>query len=253
MRYTLLDIVQTTLSSLDSDNVNSIDDTIESRQVVDIVRTVYNDMITRANLPEHFTFFELESFGDPSKPTLMRKPAACADVVWIKYDNKTTEHPQTSFQPVQWRPMDQFIDLMLSHNPNDSDIFEFIHNIGTATINFKGYNDRFPKFYTTFDDDTIVFDAFNAQEETTLTGNRTMIYGQKLPFFVRQNSWVPEIDLKQFSILLNEVKALSFAELKQVPNQSAEIRARRGWVHNQKHKQELGRIHRIPGPNFGRK
>jgi hypothetical protein len=253
MRYTLLDMVQTTLSSLDSDNVNSIDDTIESRQVVDIVRTVYNDMISRANLPDHFTFFELEASGNPSKPTLMTKPNTCAEIVWIKYDNKTTANPDTKFQPVMWQPMDEFIDRMLSLKPSDSDVFEFIHNIGTATINIKGHNDRFPKFYTTFDDDTLVFDSYNALEETTLTGNRTMVYGQKFPFFIRENSWVPEIDLKQFSILLNEVKALAFSELKQVPNASAERQARRGWVHNQKHKQEIGRKHYHPGPNFGRK
>lgn len=253
MRYTLLDIVQIVLSSLDSDTVNTISDTIESRQVVEIVRTVYNDMVSRANLPEHFTFFELEASGDLVKPTLMRKPLSCSDLVWIKYDNKTTEHPETNFQSVQWRPMDDFVNLMLSLNPSEDRVFEFTHNIGTATINFKGYNDRFPKFYTTFDDNTIIFDAYNANEETTLTGNRTMVYGQKFPMFQLDDSWVPDIDIKQFSVLLNEVKALAFAELKQIPNTSAEVRARRGWVHAQKHKQEIGRIHRIPGPNFGRK
>ena len=42
-KLTLLDMVQRTLSSMDSDTVNSFDDTIESEQVAYIIRDVYFD------------------------------------------------------------------------------------------------------------------------------------------------------------------------------------------------------------------
>ena len=60
---TLLRLVQDILSSLDSDEVNSISDTPESLQVANIVRTTYEDLVSLLDLPEHFSFFELTTAG----------------------------------------------------------------------------------------------------------------------------------------------------------------------------------------------
>ncbi len=45
MKYTLLEIVQEILSDMDSDEVNSIDDTTESEQVATIVKSTYLSMM----------------------------------------------------------------------------------------------------------------------------------------------------------------------------------------------------------------
>ena len=52
-KLTLLDIVQRTLSSMDSDAVDSYTDTVESEEVAYIVRDTYYDMITNLQVPEH--------------------------------------------------------------------------------------------------------------------------------------------------------------------------------------------------------
>ncbi len=41
MRRTLLDMVQEILSDMDSDEVESIDDTVEAEQVVSILKSTY--------------------------------------------------------------------------------------------------------------------------------------------------------------------------------------------------------------------
>ena len=51
MTKTLLDITQEILSEMDSDDVNSISDTVESEQVANIVITVYRDMMSNRNWP----------------------------------------------------------------------------------------------------------------------------------------------------------------------------------------------------------
>ena len=49
MKYTLLAIVQEILSDMDSDEVNSIDDTVESQQVASIVRSAYMAIMSNRN------------------------------------------------------------------------------------------------------------------------------------------------------------------------------------------------------------
>jgi len=64
----------------------------------------------------------------------------------------------------------------------------------------------------------------------------------------------PALDSTQFSLLVNQSKALAFAELKQQVHSIAERRARRAWIRLQKKKQNIpanaeGFIH---SPNYGR-
>jgi hypothetical protein len=47
MKMTLLEIVQSTLSSMDSDAVNNINDTIESTQVAEVAKEVYYELDDR--------------------------------------------------------------------------------------------------------------------------------------------------------------------------------------------------------------
>src|SRR6266576_6262503 len=82
---TLLQIVQTILASLDSDEVNSISDTAESRQVAQIVQNKYFDICTRGGLPEHKILLQLSPSTDPTKPVLMFVPSGVSNIDWIKY------------------------------------------------------------------------------------------------------------------------------------------------------------------------
>jgi hypothetical protein len=85
--YTLLDLVQIVLSSLNSDEVNSIGDTVESMQIANIIKTTYFNVITRAGLPDQNTLFQLNPSDDFSAPVLMYKPDNVSKLVWIKYFN----------------------------------------------------------------------------------------------------------------------------------------------------------------------
>jgi len=51
MKSDLLKLVQDISSSMDGDDIGSINDTFESEQIVTILRTVYRDLITTRNSP----------------------------------------------------------------------------------------------------------------------------------------------------------------------------------------------------------
>src|SRR5712671_4708655 len=80
-------MVQNILSSLDSDEVNSVGDTVESRQVANIIQNKYYDMVSRGFFPEHNKLLHLDPSNDPIRPTLMFVPSGVSKINWIKYFN----------------------------------------------------------------------------------------------------------------------------------------------------------------------
>jgi hypothetical protein len=99
MKYTLLELVQLILSSLNSDEVSAIDESPESDKVVKIIKFVYNNMVSDLNLPEQMTMFELTASGDNTKPTLMTLPADIIRLDSIRYNQKLTAETNPQFEP----------------------------------------------------------------------------------------------------------------------------------------------------------
>src|SRR6266436_8291222 len=87
MQMTLLDMTQNILSTLSSDEVNSIGDNVESQQVALILKNKYYDIINRVNLPEHQQLIQLESSLSAIAPVEMFIPDGVSEIKWIKYFN----------------------------------------------------------------------------------------------------------------------------------------------------------------------
>lgn len=253
MKMTLLELTQKILSSMDSDEVNSITDTTEASQVVDVIHAVYNDIFATANLPEHRTVFELQASGNVNLPTIMYLPASVVRLDWVKYDNILTGETENSFKNVDYMDLDDFLHYCLGMTGDNVEAVNL--TIGSDTIEFKCYNNVQPQYYTTIDDYTLVFDSYLASEDTTLQKSKTMAYGQVIPTFTRSDDFTPSLDAKQFALLFNEAKAQAWAELKQTENARAERKARKGWISLQKDKYAVAEnmtfFNKLP--HYGRK
>ena len=59
MRYSLIELVQRILESMDSDEVDSISDTVESLAVANSGKECYFDIISNLDLPEKVDIFQL--------------------------------------------------------------------------------------------------------------------------------------------------------------------------------------------------
>lgn len=254
MRYTLLKMVQLILSAMDSDEVNSIDDTTESIQVVDQIETTYNHIAATIDFPDYWDFFELEPSLDMNKPTLMRLPDGVSKLEWIKYD--ITEPGSTIRKTKDLLPMskEMFFDRMDSLDSAKPEIYSYDLLVDAATFDVRGYNDRNPTYYTTNDDRTLIFDNYDVSVGQTLMGNRTKAYGMRIPVFIREDDFIPELEPRQFTLFFNEAKAACFADLKQIANSKAEQRARRGWVQAHRKEPQITTVdsYRANAPNFGR-
>jgi hypothetical protein len=234
-KKTLLQLVQEILSSTDGGEINSYLDTTESLQVARILENTYWDIVSTSSFGAMFTFYELTASGNTSYPTIMTLPSAAVTLESLKYDYATIADPQPNLYPITFLTPDQFLQRMYSIDASSSNVTSFnypIYNSGTLSV--VAYKDTAPRYYTTYDDNTIIFDSYDASVDTTLQANKTLAYGEVNPTWTYSDNFIPNLPEKQFTILRNEAKATAYVELKQTTNSDATKKARRGWISSQK-------------------
>lgn len=242
MKQTLLELTQAVMSSMDSDEVNSINDTVESQQVATLIKNVYFDIIYRADLPEHYSIINLEASGDNTKPTLMTVPQDVAKVLNVHYDTRNTDADPVNMSLLTFLPIEDFLTYVYQFDVDADNVDSFTLTNNANTFTFYYYNDTAPQFYTTFDDSTVIFDAYNASIETTLQKNKTSCIARLIIPFTMSDTFIPGLDAEQFPLLLNEAKSLAWVEIKQSQHPIAERNSRRAWVHLQKHKDSVDNL-----------
>lgn len=255
MRYTLLKTVQLILSSGDGDEINDIGDTTESNQVVDICETVFNDLASTIDFPEQWDFFQLAATG-LSTPTILTMADNIGKVEWVQYNIAASDDPPewTAMTPLS---RTEFFARQMGLDPDDTNVFQQNYTSVLSGDEFQvlGFNDKDPSYYTTLDDNRLIFDNYDNTKYTQLPGAQFRCYGQVIPSFVRQNDWVAPFEPRQFTLYFNEAKSQYWAELKQTANPKAEQRARRGWVQTQRKQPKTppGQVQESWTPNFGRR
>lgn len=128
MKMTLLDMTQSILSSMGSDQVNSIGDTVESTQVAECLRTTYYNMLGRYDLPEHNQFVQLVASTNAAQPTLMTLPEGISRIEWVKYFDT---NPSDSQQQDQFGSFSHSLNVDIISSSIPSWIFT---STTTATI-----------------------------------------------------------------------------------------------------------------------
>lgn len=239
MKYTLLELTKAVLSSMDSDEINSINDTVESQQVVEVIKTVYDDIISRGDLTTNKTVFNLTATTNPLQPIIMTKPESIERIEWIKYDTRSDGDTTPNWTNLTYLPPVDFIDYMHSGNLEGTEIESFEYTDGPFVMTFTYRNDTAPHYYTSFDDNVIFFDSYDSEVDSTLQSSKSLCYGLKVTDFEKTDDFTPELQSQQFALLLNEAKSLAWAELKQTGHEKAEQGARRNWRHLQKTRMEV--------------
>ncbi len=251
MKLSLLDMTQSILSSLSSDEVNSINDTTESLQVAEIIRQTYFNITSRAGLREHTGLFSLDDSGDPLKPVLMYAPDNVKRIEWIKY-NDTSDTP-SSYKYVTILPNDQFLEYVNSFNTDESWVDTMVFTVGGNTYDLSYKTDTQPTYCTMFNNYYVIFDSFDVSQDSTLQASKVQAYGETTPQWLTQDDFIPDLPDNQFPLLLSEAKALAFFELKQASHPKAEQENRRQWSSIQRDKARMERPTSFDAlPNFGR-
>ena len=241
IRYTLLDIVKSVLTEMDSQEVNSWDDTSESSQVAFMVRDLYFDFLGAQNVPEQMKLVELNAAADPSNPTAFFYPEGVSRIEWIQYNTSNDSAPNWSYMDYK----DPY--LFISDLQKGS-----VTNPDRVSVDGKYFvwSNRKPTCWTSFDDTKVIMDAFDSTVDSTLQASKSLAYVAKAPQFILENDAIPLLDDNLFPPFINKCKSHIFYVLKQQAHELAMRDYRKGVI------RLTGKRSKYPTtdrPNYGRK
>lgn len=228
MKLTLLEIVQSTLSSMDSDAVNNIDDTIESNQVADVAREVYYELMSYRDWDHLFKWIQLEALSDSNYPNYLRIPSKVGRMDILKYETTTPSDNGRVIKELCYKSPADFIDIVHSRNSSESNIVTVTNPEG---VDMFIRNDHSPSYWTSFDDEHIVTDSYDYTVDSTLQAGKSSAWCRVQPTWNNSNTFIPELPEEFFPAYLAEVKATAHVYFKQQISQKDEQKARRGLAH----------------------
>jgi len=246
-KMTLLALVQNILNDMDSDEVNSINDTVEAQQIAEIVKTTYEEIISDRQWPHLKTMVQLTASGTSSRPTHMSIGDDVQEVIWLKYDKATDTDTKKKYADVIWKSPAEFMLLTNARNSDESTVDVITDDSGVDVLIL---NNQAPTYYTSFDDINLVFDSYDSDVDSTLQTSKTQAYVYAEPSLTIADATIPNLPSKNFPYLLAEAKSVAFNALRQSPNAKEEQRSRRQriWASREKWRNDGD----LQTPDYGR-
>ena len=224
MKMTLLDMVQDILSDMSGDAVNSIGDTEEALQIAQIIKSTYNEMMTRREWPHLKQLVALESYSNNLYPTYLILPKNTRRVEWITYNQRTFENPVDVFSPIKFMLPNEFIQWTNSRNTAS----DGVKVVKTPTgVSFKVLDNIPPTYFTSFDDKFVVMDSYEGMLEDTLQGANSQCEVYIYPDWYTEDGFIANLPGHLFPALLAEAKSACFYIIKQMANEKAEQQSKR--------------------------
>lgn len=248
MKMTLLELTQNILSAMDAEQVTSIEDTVESMQVAEEIRNSYYENFGNYEIKSRLQLDSLEDFTDVSGdyPHTLKIPDNVDNIKWMKYNWGTVAAPE--WHEVTYITPEQFLELVLQNVDTNSTTEAKDYSSGLIYYISK---ESHPTYWTTFDNEYVVFDSLNTIIEADVDPAKTMIYAEVIPVFTMSDSFTPDLDDKFFPALLAEAKSACFVNYKGVANSKEEQRSRRQMVRHQNNRARYNE-RRESSVNYGR-
>tara|TARA_Y100000015_G_scaffold41115_1_gene46815 strand:- start:1080 stop:1802 length:723 start_codon:yes stop_codon:yes gene_type:complete len=231
MKSTLLQVVQSILSDMDSENVNTISDTVEAQQVASVVEDTYFNIIAARDIPEHNKLIPLVSLSSTARPTHFTYPSRTKQLMRVDYNIGTSSAPD--YREIVYVEPLVFMDRM-------DETAKKVTTVDQSVELFVG-NDKDPSYYTSFNDNHIIMDAYDASVEATLASNKTRAFCAIYPTFSQTDSFAIDLDQTLMPLLLAEAKSACMSLFKGGSDPKVEQSARRlkSYVQNDQYKTRL--------------
>lgn len=224
-KLTLLEMVQSTLASMASDSVNSITDSDEALVVAEIAKDTYYEILSRDDWPFLKKAKTLDAYGNASYPTFLKSPVPVAYIRNVRYNCRTSTATFDSYREIDYLEPDSFLDKVYGRTSSNSNVTTITTPDG---IKLYVYNNVAPTCYTSFDDEVLVFDAYDSAVDATLQSSKSTALVVEVPTWTQSDTFIPELPAQMFPMLLAEVKAAAHQYLKQQGSPTDAKRALRG-------------------------
>lgn len=247
-KMTLLEICQDILNDLNADGVNSIDDTIESQQVAQIVKSTYFALMHVRNWKGNQQLLNLIASGDDALPTHVTLPENLSELSFINYDCHLESDTRKVYRNVRYVYPDEFLRRQNQYD-DTVDYIDVIQDPSGVELLIR--NDMPPTYWTSFDDKVIVFDSYNKDVEDTIQSSKIQAMGFVTPTWLPEDDFIPVLPEEAFTLLLEEAKSRASIKLNQTADQKAEQEAVRQnrWLAGKQWRAHKG----ARTPNYGRR
>lgn len=224
MKKTLLEIVVDILSDMDGDYVNSINDTDEGLQVAQIVKSTYESMISNRNWPHTARLINLVPHSDNERPTHMKINDPIKEMISVYYDTRKFDDNRLNYTQIRYIDPDAFLRFTNTRNSNDLNTRLITDPSGVKLLITAN---KAPEYFTSFNDDDLVFDSFDARIDSSLQASKTQARAYVIPKFEMSDYYIPDLPDEAFAALLEEAKSRAMLRLKQVQDVKAEQESNR--------------------------
>jgi len=253
MAKTLLQIVKNTLEAMDSDTIDTIylgdGGTEESEQIASFAAQLYEYMHSIYDWPHSKILAKLDSLADSEKPNYLKVPKEVSEILWVKYRGKD----------ITWITPEAFINLSngrLTLTKDDNGVYT--ESMESDTVEVLSFDDvrmfiktnSDPTYYTSFDNEHLVFDSYDINNDTTLQQTNNTIYAVKSSVFSLDDQYIPDFPEGMYPLFQAELNRESHLRLKQV---DSPVDAKRALVSMAVQRSKIDKINKQAIPGFGRK
>lgn len=222
-KKTLLQIVQDIANDIDTDEVNSIDDTPESRQIAAIVRSTYQAIMSNRNWPHTARLVKINSSANNNIPNVMTFGEQVKELISVYYNKAKATDNRLKYDEVKYLDPDAMLRKFYSRN-TEADNVEVVNDGNQVYVIL---NDRAPEFFTSFDDSTLVFDSYDTAVDDVLQSSKSQVRAYVTPLFTMSDTFIPDLPEEAFALLIEEAKSKSAMKIAQKADQKSEQESKR--------------------------
>jgi|10_taG_2_1085330.scaffolds.fasta_scaffold03006_5 hypothetical protein len=252
MEKTLLKMVQNTLSLMDSDEINSIGDTIEGEQIAVCYSTIYDQIVTEYSLPGKNKTIRIGATDDNSLgKTRLFLNQDMMSIDNIQYDVRDAVSDPPNYTTITVISNQEFLDRQINKDTSDSNILS--QTWPNTDITFGVYTNKAPRYATLVEDRILVFDSIDiANDSTQLQASKSRVSGEVQDALSINDTTEVTLPGELLNLLETNATELAFDLYKQVTPTKITHLARKARVRQQRNKFKF-RDQRRTGEDYGRK
>lgn len=231
-KMNLLQLTQKVLEKMESDEVSSIFDTVESQLVASEIQDSFYNMIFGIEDYHRQEYITLEGLSDASYPNILKIPEQVIVVknIWYGLGAERTE--------IDYIDAEEFVFKTMSETA-ESVSYLSTPNSNAAPLSVR--YDKSPQSCTSFDNRHLFFDSYDAATEQTLQASKSSALVISIPEFKMDDTFIPDLRIDEFTQLLNEATSACYVHFKGVSNAKTEQRARHQRVRQQNNRSRVER------------
>lgn len=229
-KRTLLQLVQDLSASINGDEVDTLTESVEVMDIVTFLRLAFDEVISRRDwefLKNRPVTCSARSVGD-AQINRLKIPTNVSRVnLTVKY-RTPNDDTDSKFKTLKYLSPLEFLEVVLAPNEPDTNVSVITNTEGVEMLI---YNDRAPTYYTSFDEEYLWFDSYDATEGAGVVAADTIIIADVIPTmdWTEPTATLP-VPEQMEQLIFNEALLLCSFRLRQMPDPTAQIIASRQYA-----------------------